>query len=237
MNQRDIVAAGTLANQNGVKGVFYGPPGTGKTPLIQTAPRPILLVTEPGMLSMRGSNVPAYQAYTTARISEFFEWLSKSREADQFDTVGTDSASEMAEISLKESFARNKDGRKAYGDMTKQVSEWLDILYFLPRKHVYMIAKQGYDESVSTSFVGGIPQISTQRRAKPFFPGQELPMKISHRYDAIIQIVKGDVPGVNGPILHFKCKESATVTARDRSGKLDEYEEPNLSKLFSKAMS
>lgn len=238
MNQRDIVSSGTLANQLGVKGIFYGPPGSGKTPLIQTAPRPILLVCEPGMLSMRGTNIAAFHAPTSAKIAEFFEWLFRSREADQFDTVGIDSASELAEIVLREEFARNKDGRKAYGEMSKRCIEWFDILYHMPRKHAYIICKQSFDESVSTSFLGGIPQLTTSKRAKPYFPGQDLPMKVSHRYDLIAQVVKGNIPGVTtGPLLHFRCKETDNITARDRSGKLEEFEEPNLTKLFAKAMS
>lgn len=237
MNQRDLVPAGRLAQQSGVKGIFYGPPGSGKTPLIETAPRPFMLVCEPGMLSMRTSNVPCYAAPTGKHIAEFFEWLFQSREVDQFDTVGIDSGSELAEIILREKFAVNKDGRKAYGEMSKTCTDWFDGLYHLKRKHVYIICKQGALETVSTAFVGGIPTITTNRRVQPYFPGQDLPMKVSHKYDLVCQVNRGPVPGVNGELTYFRCKGSDTLTARDRSGKLDEFEEPNLTKLFAKAMS
>lgn len=217
----------------GVKMVTYGPPGSGKTPLIKTAPRPVLLVTEPGMLTMRDSNVPAYMANTSARLEEFFEWAGKSTEMRNFDTVGIDSGSQLAEIVLGEKFAQYKDGRKAYGEMSKQCSDWFDDLFYMQEKHIYIIAKQTFEETVSTGFANGIPQITTKRKAAPFFPGKDLPMKISHRYDLICQ-----ANGASGNIKpHFRCLDSDSITARDRSGKLDDYEPLHLGELFKKAMS
>ncbi|MCP5883106.1 ATP-binding protein, partial [Klebsiella pneumoniae] len=75
MQMSQLVPASQLTRRYGVKSVVFGGPGAGKTPLMQTAPRPVLLVTEPGMLSMRGSNIPCWEAPTPARINEFFEWL------------------------------------------------------------------------------------------------------------------------------------------------------------------
>lgn len=102
MQMSQLKPASQLARRYGVKSVVFGSPGSGKTPLINTAPRPVLLVTEPGMLSMRGSNVPAWEAYSPALITEFFEWFMKSREAANFDTLGIDSISNIAEIILAE---------------------------------------------------------------------------------------------------------------------------------------
>jgi AAA domain len=62
MQAKDLRPAGSFAQQYGVKMIAYGPPGAGKTPLINTAPRPILLIVEPGMLSMKGSTVPSWDA-------------------------------------------------------------------------------------------------------------------------------------------------------------------------------
>ena len=53
MNINDLKPASALALRLGVKCVAYGPPGSGKTPISNTAPNPVMLVTEPGMLSMR----------------------------------------------------------------------------------------------------------------------------------------------------------------------------------------
>ena len=82
MNISSLVPVSKLAANYGVKMVTYGGPGVGKTPIVATAPRPILLVHEPGMLSMRAfTHIPAFEAFTIDRIDEFYEWFLKSSEA------------------------------------------------------------------------------------------------------------------------------------------------------------
>lgn len=225
MNANDLKPVSTLAMRFGVKALAYGGPGTGKTPMINTAPRPVLCVVEPGMLSMRGSNVPAFEAYTPALIGEFFKWLFNSAEAKNFDTVGIDSISQLAEIILNEELSKNKDGRKAYGEMSRRVMDIVNGLYYMPQKHVYLIGKQAVvDES-------GV------QRKKPYFPGQDLNVKIPHMYDEILHVGLVNAPGQAKPLIGLRTCESFDIMARDRSGRLSEIEAPDLSALFSKAMS
>jgi hypothetical protein len=225
MNINNLKPASTLAQRFGVKAVAYGGPGTGKTPCINTAPKPVLCVIEPGMLSMRSSSIPAFEAYDANKITEFFDWLFKSNEAKQFDTVGIDSISQLAEIFLTQELLRNKDGRKAYGEMSRRVMDIVNQLYYMPQKHVYLIAKQAvYDE-------GGI------QKKRPFFPGQDLNVKVPHMYDEVLHFGLVNVPGQPKPVVGIRCQESFDIMARDRSGKLNEIEPPDLSAIFSKCMS
>jgi len=225
MNINQLKPASQLAQRFGVKTLAYGGPGTGKTPMINTAPRPVLCVVEPGMLSMRTSNVPAWEAYDVPRINEFFKWLFTSNEARNYDTVGIDSISQLAEIILTEELKRNKDGRKVYGEMSRAVMEIVNALYYLPQKHVYLIGKQ------STVDEGGI------MRKKPYFPGQDLNVKIPHMYDEILHIGMSQVAGMPKPVVAIRTAETFDIMARDRSGRLNELEPPDLSALFAKAMS
>lgn len=237
MDQRHLVTASSLAVQYGVKMIAYGPPGTGKTPVAQTAPSPLMLVCEPGMMTMRGVNIPCYYAPTRDKIKEFFEWFFKSAEARQFHTLCIDSGSELCEIVLKHWLNTVAHGMKAYGEMASECIDWFDQLYFLKEKHVYIICKQQVIETVTQGFAPtGAPIIKTSRKAAPYFPGKEVPMKVSHKYDLVAQTNRGDVPGVQGRQLYFKCVDDDDTTARDRSGFLTQYEELNLTKLFAKAM-
>src|SRR3954470_16163747 len=113
MDMRDLKAAGDHAQNFGVKALIFGPAGTGKTPIFNTAPRPLLLATEPGLLSMKGSKIPTYEAYTPAKINEFFKWFFNSNETKNFDTLGIDSASQIADIYLIDAQKNNKHGLKA----------------------------------------------------------------------------------------------------------------------------
>lgn len=210
--------------RNGVKSVAYGPPGGGKTPLIKTAPRPVILVCEPGMLSMRDSNIPAADGSTVDKIDDFFNWLKKSNEAKKFDTVCIDSGSQMAEISLKLQLSKNKDGRKAFGEMSRHIMGIFDDLFFMPEKHIYIIAKQAIVDNGGTNV------------KRPYFPGQDLNVKVPHLFDCVFHIGKYNVPGIIGEVDAVRAKENFDTMARDRSGNLAELNPPNLSDIFKKCM-
>lgn len=229
MNEKDLRPASHFARQYGVKALIYGEPGTGKTPLLNSAPNPVLLAAEPGLMSMATSNIPTYAAGNVAALKEFFTWLFQSKEASKYDTVGVDSISQVAEIVLADELKRQKDPRKAYGNMSQQLMEWANGLFFMQGKHAYLIAKQTTFEDASI-----VPPIV---RKKPYFPGQDLNVKIPHLYDEILHLGKAIVPGVAMPTLAIRCQATAEIMARDRSGKCNELEPPNLGTLFSKIMS
>lgn len=224
MKESDLKAASTLAKRLGVKMVAYGPPGAGKTPIFNTAPNPVLCATEPGLLSMRNSNVPTWEAHTPERIEEFMNWLFGSAEAKKFDTVGFDSVSQLAEIILVQELGRHKDGRKAYGEMARRVMSMLNALYFMPQKHMYLIAKMATEE------------VGTMKIRRPYFPGQDLNVKVPHMFDQICYVAKATVPGVMGDVTAFRTQGTIDIMARDRSGQLAELESPNLAAIFAKCM-
>lgn len=230
MDIRDFKPAKQFALQYGAKMICYGPPGSGKTPLINTAPNPCLLITEPGMMSMRTSNVPAVLGRTPEEIDDFFKWLFGSNESRKFDTVAIDSGSQLAETYLDrelegKSKAGNKvDGKAAYGNMARTVHKHLNGLFFMQQKHVYIICKQMLAEA------DGVTQ------KKPYFPGQDLNVRIPHLYDIILHLDKQNVPGV-GLTRAFRCQGDYSAVARDRSGSLAEFEPPDLAGLIKKVMS
>lgn len=224
MNARDLQPAGSFASRTGVKMVAYGPAGAGKTPLINTAPRPVLMACEAGLLSMKGSTVPTWYAGNVAQIEEFMKWLFGSAEAAQFDTVCIDSISEMSEIVLKEAQARNRDGRAAYGELSRLVMKWLNNLYNMPNKHMYLTAKLAKSEEDGA-------QVKV-----PYFPGQDLNVKVVHMYDVIAYIDKAKIPNIVEPQLAIRTSGNVMMRVRDRSGKLAELEPPNLAALFAKAL-
>lgn len=224
MNANDLKPANTFAQTYGVKMIGYGPPGVGKTPLVNTAPRPVLLAGEPGLLSMKGSNVPTWVADTPQRIDEFFTWFFKSAEVKNYDTLAVDSATQIAEIYLRDELKRNKDGRKGYGEMSRKMMDHLSALFYIRYKHIYLIAKEGVIDTDGSS------------EKRPHFPGQELNVQIPHLYDLVAHIAETDVPGVHGKRLAIRTKGTFGIRARDRSGKLDALEPPDLTLLFNKAM-
>ena len=230
MQAANLRPAGQLAQRFGVKGICYGGPGSGKTPMCNTAPRPVMLVCEPGMLSMRGSTIPAFEAFDYQKVNEFFEWFFKSNESKAFDTLIIDSLSEMSEIYLSQekggsSQAGNqKHGLKAYGGMAEKVLEKVNQLFFYPNKYVWLIAKQQFME---------LEGVQTKM---PYFPGKVLNVEIPHKFDLIVHAGQVQIPQFVQPVNALRCKPIFGVFARDRSGNLNEIEPPNLTELFNKCL-
>jgi len=239
MQANQLRPAGQCAAQFGIKAILYGQPGTGKTPMLNTAPRPVLLACEPGLKSMRGSNLPTWEAYTPEKIKEFFDWFFKSKEVSAFDTLAIDSGSQMAEIYLAEQLVKQKHGMKAYGEMARQCMEYFDQLFFLPQKHIVLICKQQKAEvgkQLIRNDQGGF-EVEMTYQAQPYFPGNELNIKVPHRYDEILYVGKAMIPGQRGEVTAIRTQGTTEILARDRSGQLAELEPPDLTALFNKAMS
>jgi hypothetical protein len=226
MNIKDLVPVSRLASSSGVKMLAYGAPGSGKTPIAATAPRPVILATEAGMLSMRGvDHIPAYKADTAPRIDDFMKWWFESAEAKAFDTLVMDSISHAANVVLAHEKTTTKHGPAAYGQMAEKVYGWAERIFTQPEKHAYLICQQGTVE-----------EAGIQKR-RPIFAGQDLNARIPHLYDVIAHVGPASIPGMKGPVTAIRCQGSFDIMARDRSGRLAEYEPPNLKNIFDKMFS
>lgn len=220
MDIKSLRPANAYAIQFGFKALIYGPPGTGKTPIINSAPKPLLLACEPGMLSMRGSNTPTYFATDAKSLDEFFKWFFNSTETKNFDTIAVDSITEMAVLYLKEGERLHRHGLQSYGHMAERMLEQLNGLYYTRDKHTYLIAKE-----------------DTQQNGfkRPSFPGKVLPIEVPHKYDAILRLAIHNVPGV-GQTKAFRCVGSIDELSRNRTGNLNEFEPPDYGALIKKAL-
>lgn len=228
MQMKDLKPASSFAKNYGFKALAYGPPGEGKTPLIMTAPRPVMLVCEPGMLSMRNAhNVAAWEGDTPERCAEFFTWLNSSHEAKNFDTACVDSFSQYAEIVLKRALEKNTHGLKAYGVMAETVNETAHKLYYMREKHMYLICKETVIDE------GGM------KKRKPYFPGQDLNVKMPHLFDSILHVARAQIPGIIKPTLAIRTFGTSDIMARIRTsnpGLFNELEPPDLTALIAKVM-
>lgn len=221
MNISNLVPTSSLVRRFGVKAVVYSGPGKGKTPLLTTAPNPVICFTEPGFLSVRKYNGPAYPAFTYREIKEFWLWALGSQEARQFQTFCCDSISQLAEIILNEEKPKHKDGRKAYGEMFDKTMEIMNWVYFATNFNALLIAK----EDVKTE----------DNKYRPYFPGKELNVKIPHLFDFVWRIEEmKDSKGQSQRVI--RTRESFDAFARDRSGNLAEIEPADVSYLFQKSM-
>ena len=207
---------------NGVKLLVYGNAGAGKTSLIPTLPNPVVLSAEGGLLSIADADVPFVEVSSYDTLMEAYAWLTQSAEAKGFDSVALDSISEIAEVVLNHEKKIAKDPRAAYGNMQEQMSDLIRAFRDLPEKHVYFTAKceKATDETGRLLFAPSMPGNKT---------GQQLP----YFFDEVLALrVEKDAEGKSQRAL--MCDSDGIWLAKDRSGKLDTWESPDLGALIAK---
>lgn len=216
----NLKSTGT-AGGNGVKVIVYGQAGTGKTSLIRTLPNPIILSAEGGLLSIADANLPYLEINSMESLREAYKWASESDEAKQFETVALDSISEIAEVVLNAEKKIAKDPRQAYGALQEQMTDIIRAFRDLP-KHVYFTAKceKATDEAGRILY-------------SPSMPGAKLGQQLPYFVDEVLALrVEKDQEGV--PRRALMCESDGLWQAKDRSGKLDAWEAPDLGVIIKK---
>ncbi|MBT4081020.1 MAG: AAA family ATPase [Gammaproteobacteria bacterium] len=208
-------------HSDGISALVYGQAGTGKTSLIRTLPAPVVFSAEGGLLSLASDNIPYIEVKTMDDLKEGYQWLTESDEAKQFGSVALDSISEIAEVVLAHEKKVNKDGRAAYGEMDVQVSEIIRAFRDLPI-NTYMSAKleKQQDEMGRMLYF-------------PSLPGNKTAQKLPYFFDEVLALrVEKDAEGISQRAL--MCESDGLWLAKDRSGKLDGWEAPDLMLAFNK---
>jgi len=204
---------------NGVKILVYGHAGAGKTTLATTMPNPVIISAEGGLLSIKDSNIPYLEVSSMEDLKEAYSWLT-SPEGQVFDSVILDSLSEIGEVVLIHEKSLNKDGRAAYGEMAAQMTALIRAFRDLPGKNVLMTAKveKTADESGRLLYA-------------PSMPGAKLGQQLPYFFDLVLALrVEKDAEGIAQRAL--MCDSDGLWTAKDRSGKLQAWEAPDLGEII-----
>lgn len=226
MTLQNVVPAYELAKRNGVKLLLYGPPGEGKTPLLDTLKdwNPIVCVVERGMLAMAHSSIACFKAETITQVKEFTTWYIGSNEARQFGVPCFDSLSRVAELALQT--AENKTtkggnenrGKQAYGEMSRETMSIIEP-FLNAQMHIVALGMESKDEG----------------QKRPYFPGQDLYTKLPHRFTWIARLSRYSINGQTHRAL-LNRGDDYSFLAREQSGRLEQYEQPDLGYLFNKLL-
>jgi hypothetical protein len=167
-------------------------------------------------------NIPVIEIKNINDLTAAREWC-ESPEAAQFETICLDSLSEIAEVVLNNAKRQVKDPRQAYGELTEKMGTTIRSFRDIKGKHVYMTSKQDY----MTDAVTGIATFG------PMMPGNKLAPEIPYLYDEVFHL--GIAKTDDGtPYRYLRTQPDMQYQAKDRSGCLDEIEEPNLSAIIRK---
>jgi hypothetical protein len=257
-----IVTADQRATEAvGVKALIVGPSGVGKTSLLRTLPdisKVLFLDVESGDLSVSDVPVDAIRPHTWPEMRDIACWLGGPNRAfpatapyseahyqhvcetlgpptvlDKYDTLFVDSLSVASRICLNwaqtQSEAFNKQGqpdpRGAYGLLGREFIAWATQLQSARSKNVILLAILDH---VKDDFGRMTWEIQIAGAAS----GRQLP----GIFDQVVTMAPVDF-GDGTPVRAFvtKFNNEYGFPAKDRSGRLEEIEEPNLGKLIAKA--
>jgi len=207
---------------NGLKVCVYGQSASGKTTLISTAPNPIIISAESGLLSLANFNIPYIEINNINDLAEAYKWATSSAEAASFETIALDSISECAEVILSNEKKTSKDARMAYGNMADQVIELIKAFRDISGKHVYFSAKIERTQDETGKILWG-----------PSMPGNKLGQQLPYLFDEIFALrVASNADGEVERAL--QTGPDSTYVAKDRSGKLDAWEAPDWGLIINK---
>ena len=154
-------------------------------------------------------------------LEEAYKWVV-SDAANGFESVALDSISEIAEVILSSEKKNNKDPRAAYGAMQDKMSEIIRAFRDIPDRHIYFTAKA----EKATDETGKILY-------SPSMPGNKTGQSLPYFFDLVMALrVEMNDEGASQRAL--MCDSDSSWLAKDRSGKLDKWEAPNLGEIIAK---
>ena len=207
---------------NGVKLLVYGHAGSGKTSLCATLPNPFVISAEAGLLSIQGADLPYAEVNSMADLRELYEWVTTSKEAQEYQSIALDSISEIGEVVLNHEKKIAKDPRQAYGAMQEQLADIIRAFRDLSGKHVYFTAKceKTADESGKILYA-------------PSMPGQKTGQSLPYFFDEVMAL-RVELDAEKVPVRALMTGSDGLWQAKDRSGKLGMWEAPDLGAIIAK---
>lgn len=223
-----IQVTSTKRDVHHVKFTVYGNAGVGKTVLCSTAPKPLIISAEAGLLSLAGKDVPAIEITSLGELKEAYAYVKAN--GDKYDTICLDSVSDIAEQVLDakmsdlmvaaEEKGGKMDPRQGYGAMAIEMMKLTRAFRNLD-KHIVFTAKQGMVQD----------QVANALRFGPMLPGQMYTNNFPYLMD-IVCCMRMSKEGVR----YLQTQPDYQYLAKDRSGRLEPMEKPDLSSIFKKVL-
>ena len=236
----EFTTSSAAAQTSGVKALVHGRSGVGKTLLCSTAPSPLIISAESGLLSLSKTNiervfgvnapgicydVPVAKVKNVDDLAQVFTWCQAHAWTNGIRTINMDSISEIMEQVLANAKAQVKDPRQAYGELIDKGQDLIRKFRDLPGLNVVVLAKQ---EGIKDDLTG-------VTKYGPSVPGSKLGQSLPYFFDEVFHLgVNKDTAG--NPYRYLQTQPDLQFEAKDRSGMLAPIEFPHLGAVFNKVL-
>lgn len=237
----DFGYADKMVENSGIKVLAYGGSGNGKTLICATAPKPLVISAESGLLSLKKTNLERVYGIGTAGITydipvmritsmqdllDAYNWFTTNPQAKTIGTICIDSISEIAEVVLAAAKKVVKDPRQAYGEVIEKTLHIVRNFRDLPGFNVYVAAKMEPTKDEMTGLV----------RWGPSLPGAKLGNQLPYYFDEVFMLGIGQDQATKKSFRYLRTQPDMQYVAKDRSGALAEIEYPDLTRVFNKIL-
>ena len=201
--------------------LVYGPSGTYKSRMIATLPdleRVFLISSTKGTLSLRHHKIDGCMVSKLADVKAALDFFREDKDKGRFDWICLDSASDIAEVIITEKLKKLPQ-LQAYNEAQRDMAEAIRDFRALTDRNIYMTAHHRLIEKTMSHL--------------PAMPGQQLGPKLPYLFHEIFAMRSmPDEHGVERVVCQTTNGEG--YNAKDESGALDLYEEPDLAQIVNK---
>lgn len=210
-----------VVSSHGLNIAVHGPSGAGKTSLVRTLPGNVLIIScEAGLLCLDGFDADVIEVSSVDDIRQAYVELS---DGNAYDWVVLDSISEMAEITLAFEKTQVRDARQAFGATQEKITALVRAFRDLPVNTYFSCKSEKLKDDASGRLIN-----------QPALPGTKLAGLLPYLFDEVFFLMPV-LDRETGTIERWlQTQPDETTVAKDRSGKLDTFEAPDLGAIVSK---
>lgn len=211
-----------------VVALIVGPSGIGKTSLADTLDGKTLIASaESGLLCLAGKDHDYVEIKTMQDFKDFFLLCMKEETKKKYQNLYIDSLTEIGEKLLSELKMDTKLGQdshalKMYGQYNDDMTKFVKALRDLKPYNIFFTCLNKYEKD------------GLEMREEFSFPGAKVKDSIKAWFDLVLkyEIFEKDDQKIRKLITDV----SVSRLAKDRSGKLSEYENANLGEITRKIL-
>ena len=207
-----------------VKALIYAESGMGKTTLLGTLPEAETLIVsaESGLLCLNDKNIAVAEINSWHDLQEVYKNLLRNPEWAHFKYVGIDSLTELSDMlvtTLENSpeFRDPKMALKMWGEFSKRMTSTIKVFRDLDKAVIFTALAEDILDS------GAVIK-------KPYIKGKAVQRMLASYFDEVFYLSVNSTTEER----ELQTQPSTAIQAKDRSGKLNNYEEANLTTIINK---
>lgn len=203
--------------------LIYGQSGAGKTTLAGTlgAYKPIIISLEAGLLSLKGVDVDYVEVDPEHRITSLRKILEEVKNSD-YQTVFIDSLTEISEAMYdlaKSEFPDSRNTMQRYGYTKELMVRFLKYTRDFDKNIVYTALQKDDKDDIGRQY--HLPNlVGSVKESAMGYMDFVLALRVVEKDDERVRVLQ--------------TSPSAGYQAKDRSGKLNEFEKPDLGLIIDK---